>query len=181
MWLIALIWIVTFAFMGGALARTRGYNAAFGALVGITGFGALLMLACLPDRSSPTPWSSASPHAPTSVSARVESWLRGSWLFAVGALMLLLMLAALSTQWPTLGRALVETRVGQTVGPLVGVAISLAMVLVYVLAFYALVRDRRLPDRARAPWVVALVFLNLLAGLLFVPWRWAVLRRGHAA
>lgn len=180
MWLVVSVWLVTFGFMGAALARTRGYNAAFGAVVGLTGFGALLMLAYLPDRSSPALSGVRAGQESPVMSERAEQWLLGSWLFVVGGLTLGLMLAALSTRWPVLSRALVDTQVSQVVGPLVGVAIGLAMALVYGLAFYTLVRDRRIPDRARAPWVIALVFLNLLAGLAFVPWRWAVLRRSQA-
>ena len=173
MWVILLIWFATFAFLGAVLARTRGYSAAFGVLVGSTGFGALLMLAYLPDRSAPGRHDLAAP----SISEATERWLRGAWLFVVGGLALGVSLALLDARWPMIGRVLTDTDLGQVVAPLFGVAIVLAWGVVYGLAFFTLVRDRRLPERARVPWVVALVFLNLFAALVFVPWRWAVVRR----
>ena len=173
MWIVLLIWFATFSFLGAAIARTRGYSAAFGALVGWTGFGTLLMLAFLPDRSGLGKQELTSPSIP----ARAERWLRGTWLFVVGGMSLGVALGLVAAQWPAIGRVLTESEVAQVMGSLVGVAIVLAWVVVYGFAFFMLVRDRRLPERARAPWVVALVFFNLLAALVFVPWRWFVVRR----
>jgi hypothetical protein len=173
MWVVLLVWFATFSFLGAAIARTRGYSAAFGALVGWTGFGTLLLLAYLPDRTAP----GKTELMPPSVPEGAERWLRGTWVFVVGALSLAIVIGFLATQWPTIARVLFENEVAQVMGPVVGGAILLAWLVVYGLAIFMLVRDRRLPERGRAPWLVGLVFFNMFAALIFVPWRWFVVRR----
>ena len=133
------------------------------------------MLAYLPDRSTGgTPELTAS-----SIPERAERWIHGAWLFVVGSLSFAIVLGLLAGQWPILGRLLAESEAARKVAPVIGAAILLVWVIVYGLAIFMLIRDRRLPARSRAPWLAALIFFNFFAALVFVPWRWFVVRR-HA-
>ncbi len=73
-WLAGLWIVAIFAFIGGAIAKTRGYPVLLGIAVGSTGFGGMLMLTLLPLRVATRPTGIAPGVAPdgTRPDARAE-------------------------------------------------------------------------------------------------------------
>ena len=170
---IALFIASIFAVIGAEIAHARGYSRALGATVGWTGFGALLLVALLPEQTT-TRHAAARPEArlPPGV-ARAERQLRAIYLLMGGAFGMFIVVGIILRIVASLGDVVVV----EAVAVLLGVALVLALFYSWGLAFYFLYRDPRLPVTSRGGWLIALVFLQVWAAFAFHFWRRRQLER----
>ena len=170
--------VLIFGSIGAAIARTRGYSALLGFAVGWTGFLAWLVLALLPHRAERAEATQLLTGGTEEAFPRVDGLLRVLYPLSLG-LYFGLFGTVILLGWfvPGVQFWVENAPVAEVVLGLAGAVTALLIATIFVISLYLLIKDKRLPASSRGPWTFALIFFNVLAALVFVPWRWRTLRR----
>ena len=170
--------VLIFGGIGAAIARTRGYSALLGFAVGWTGFLAWLILALLPRRTEQAEATQLYADGAEGAFPRVDRLLRVLYPLSLGLYFGLMgTIALLGWLIPSVRFWVENHPVAEVALGAVGAITALMIATIFVLSLYLLIKDKRLPASSRGPWTFALIFFNMLAALVFVPWRWRTLRR----
>jgi hypothetical protein len=108
--------------------------------------------------------------------ASLEKPVRPIALFGLVSCPLLLGLGFGVILHPPIGEGLTRTGL-ELITRVLGVAVVLSMALALIVAESVLSQDTSMTSRTKSRWALALIYANLVAGCVFILWRWRRDRR----
>jgi hypothetical protein len=175
MYLLIVVLVLIACSLGGVwIARTRGRSMALGIGLGMAGPIGWFTLSALPSLSA-----EAARWRQEEEITRVEDRLVRTLYWPTLLTWALLGIFGISAVFsPALWSLLQEEKHWlRGVFILGGVVVVVGATLLWGSAISILLSDQRLPESARGPWAVALLFGNLVAAFFFHPWRYRMLHR----